>query len=543
MDLRRLIVGLTLCSALIPFANTFYASYTVQREQLVQAALDGNFAYAQKLAKSTDDFLKSTLQQLSYTANQLTGHMDDPERLQEEAQRLRLQTQSFNSVSIFDAQGTVLATSPETLQLRGRTLHTDGVLEALEKRTPLISAPYMSAAGNFIVFISYPIRTAEGRYEGTVGGSIYLKQESILDHMLGAHFYRDGSYLYVVDGHKRIIYHPHPPRVGDVVEGNPVVDAVASGLSGSRPTVNSLGVSMLAGYASVPITGWGIVAQRPTDVTLAPLSELMRNVLHKTLPLAALTLLAIWWGAYRITQPLKQLAQGARTMDQPETTHKIQAVSSWYFEAQELKKAMLIGLGLLHKNISKLRQDVHTDPLTGLGNRRHLDAALATLQAQRTPFAVVAIDIDHFKHVNDTHGHDAGDAVLQQLALLMRDVCRMGDVPCRMGGEEFVMLLPQASGSSAVMVAERLRQLVEVTELPVVVHITISLGVAHWPESATDVAAVFKQADDMLYVAKQQGRNRTELHPSLQAPSALQAPALAPAPLETAAREPAKETT
>jgi len=525
MDLRRLILVLTLCSALVPFANTLYAGYTVQRQQLIDATLQSNFAYANKLAKSTDDFLRSTLQQLQYTAQLMSGHMDDATRLTDEATRLRLQTQSFNSVTIVDAQGKALATSPEALQLKGKTLVSEGVVEALKARTPLISQPYLSSAGNFIIFISQPILDPQGAYLGAVGGSIYLKQESILDHLLGAHFYQDGSYLFVVDRNKRIIYHPDNRRVGDLVPHNKAVNAVVTGQSGKALVMNSLGTDMLAGYAAVPSTGWGIIAQRPQHTTLASLNELMRMVLYKTLPLTALMLLVIWWGARFIARPLRLLATGARTMDQPETAQTIQSVKSWYFESYELKKAMLFGIGLLQKNISKLREDVHTDPLTGLGNRRHLNAALASLQAQGTPFSVVAIDIDHFKRVNDSHGHVAGDAVLQQLAAHMREVSRADDIPCRMGGEEFVMLLPRAPLHSAAQVAERLRSQMAATALPTVGHITISLGVAHWPDSAADAQTVFQQADAMLYAAKRGGRNRVIVFAPPHAPAPSPGPA------------------
>ena len=129
---------------------------------------------------------------------------------------------------------------------------------------------------------------------------------------------------------------------------------------------------MLAGYAIIPVAGWGIVAQRPKATTLAPLNKLMRAVLYKTLPIALVMLVVIWWSARRIASPLRQLANGAHDMDKPETAQNIQAVKSWYFESHELKKAMLKGLNLLQRNITKLREDVNTDPLTGLGNRRHL---------------------------------------------------------------------------------------------------------------------------------------------------------------------------
>lgn len=228
----------------------------------------------------------------------------------------------------------------------------------------------------------------------------------------------------------------------------------------------------------------------------------MRSVLYKTLPIAALMLIVIWWSARQIARPLRQLANSANDMDRPETAQSIQDVKSWYFESHELKKAMLKGLSLLQRNITKLREDVNTDPLTGLGNRRHLEAAIASLESRVQPFSVIAIDIDHFKRINDSHGHSTGDEVLKQLARTMREVSRSGDLPCRVGGEEFLLLLPDAPLEAAASAAERLRLLVEKMELAQVGHITISLGVAHWPQSHADIAGVFEQADAMLYAAK-----------------------------------------
>src|SRR5690606_38711188 len=96
-------------------------------------------------------------------------------------------------------------------------------------------------------------------------------------------------------------------------------------------------------------------------------------------------------------------------------------------------------------------------------------------KAQRTPFSVVALDIDHFKRVNDTFGHDVGDLVLKRLAQLMRDCAREGDVLCRSGGEEFLVLLENTAPETAVQIADRLRQCVGKTDIPQVGHITISL--------------------------------------------------------------------
>ena len=513
LDLRRLILVLTICSALIPFANTFYAGYLVQRQQLIDTTLDGHYAYATKLARSTDDFLQSALQQLDYSAKLMAGHMKDNVFLGEEATRLRLQTKSFNSVTIIDNTGYVLATSPETLQIAGKTLTTSGIVETLQTKGPVISQPYMAVTGNFIVFISQPVFAEDGQYLGAVGGSIYLKQESMLDTLLGSHFYEDGSYVFVVDKNKHIIYHPDGKRVGNQVNNNDAINQISLGESGKMPLINSQGREMLAGYAIVPSTGWGIVAQRPKAATLAPLNDLMRSVLYKTLPIAILMLLLIWWSARRIASPLRQLANGARDMDRPETADKIQSVKSWYFESHELKKAMLKGIDLLQRNITKLREDVNTDPLTGLGNRRHLEAAITAFQAQETPFAVLAIDIDHFKKVNDNFGHDAGDKVLKQLARQMRDVSRANDVPCRVGGEEFLLLLPETRPEQAHACVDRLRRRLMRHPLPGVSPVLVmsfSAGIGEC-RGAEDLDAVIERADQAMYRAKQAGRGRTEL--------------------------------
>lgn len=501
---------MTILSCLVTLVNTFYAGYKVQRQQLVQNTLESNLIYAQKLANSTDEFLHSALQQLKVSAMLLEEMLGDEQRLQVEAERLRLQTDSFNSVLIIDQNGAVQATSPESLQLTGLSLDSPGVQDALAQKAPVISTPYLSTVGNFIVFISHPIFDKSGKYRGLVGGSLYLKKESILNRLLGHHPYRDGSYLYVVSAEKEIIYHPDTSRVGNVVEGNEVIDRVVQAQTGSMALTNSQGIRMLAGYAPVPLSGWGIVAQRPESATLEPLEGLMHQVINKTLPVAVISLLLVWWGARKIAKPLRQLAENARMMHSSGTESEISHVRSWYFEAHELKKALLMGMGFLKRNIEKLDKDNRTDPLTGLLNRRGLDQELRVCGHMQRMFSVISVDIDFFKKVNDTYGHDTGDIVLQELAVQMRNSIRSSDMACRIGGEEFLILLPDTTVETAVEIAERLRVQVESTEMPEVGHITISLGVAVSAVDGTDSAIVLKQADDKLYQAKHNGRNRVE---------------------------------
>lgn len=510
VNLRRLILSLALLSALMLQLNTFYASYGVQRQLLIDNTLESNRVYSQKLADSVEDFLKTSQQQLAYNAKNLAGILKKQSALEAEVDRLRLQTNSFNSVVVVDKNGKVLATSPDAINISGKTIESPGAREALIKRRPLISSPYISAAGNLLVFISNPILDEKGEYLGYVGGTIYLKQKNILNNLLGEHYYRDGSYLYVVDQDRQLLYHPNPERVGTKIIKNSAIDAVTHGIVGSMRLYNSKNVDMLAGYAIIPSAEWGVVTQRPTQATLAPLNGLMIKVLLNTLPLTFLILLLIWWVTKKITLPLQELADSAQHMDRPAAAERIQKIRSWYFESNEIKRALLSSFKRVHFKINKLLLDVKSDPLTGLHNRRGLDMALDIMQAESENFAIVSLDIDHFKSVNDTYGHDAGDKVLSHLAKIMKALSRDDDVICRVGGEEFLILLPGLSSKSAEDFANRLRGEVEEMKFELVGHITISLGVACWSRDAGDVVGVLKIADEMLYKAKRNGRNRVE---------------------------------
>ncbi|WP_413529916.1 sensor domain-containing diguanylate cyclase [Rahnella inusitata] len=495
-------------SAFVTLANSFYASYSVQRQLLIDNTLEENRVYATKLAASTEQFLKSMQKQLAYSGVIAASHFDDPKILQSETARLKYQTDSFNSVVITNAKGKILATSPDSLQLMGQTLNTPGALEALKQRRPMISKPYISLAKNLVIIISTPIINAQGEYLGYIGGTIYLRQKSILNELLGEHYYRDGSYIAVLDNERRILYHPDANRIGEVVKPRPLTEAVKRNANGSLMVTNLAGQAMLAGFAVVPSSGWEIVTQRPTDSTLKPLEGLMFKVLRHLTPLALVTLLVVWLFSRLISRPLWLLARSANEMDKPDVSTNIREIPSWYFESTQLKRALLIGINLLQKKIGKLKFETQTDPMTGLFNRRGLAMTLETVVQLRQQFAAITLDIDHFKSINDSYGHDIGDEVIKSLAEQIRHNARESDILCRVGGEEFLVLLPGTQLGEAEMIAERLRENVETLVLPGIRPITISLGVAYWNQQQGEPEKALKRADEALYQAKKEGRNR-----------------------------------
>ena len=180
--------------------------------------------------------------------------------------------------------------------------------------------------------------------------------------------------------------------------------------------------------------------------------------------------------------------------------------------------ALLSALAL--RQLSKarrLRTLAATDELTGVANRRgilaFLDAQLADARRSNTPLSVVAFDIDHFKRINDTLGHDAGDRALRRVVALAGEAGRASDRLGRTGGEEFMLVLPAAGRQVAAEIAERIRQLVEAgsfDEAAPGLRVTVSLGAATWAGTGQDAAALLKRADEALYRATEAGRNRVE---------------------------------
>jgi diguanylate cyclase (GGDEF)-like protein len=510
IDLRRLILVLAVISVMATLGNSFYATYEAQRALLISNTLDANRVYAAKLAEMTNTMIQSSQSQLAYSAALLAPAMTDHNTLLSEVRRLQQQTVTFNSVAIVNADAMVMAVYPDTLQIKGAKLTSQSAKQSITTHQPMITDPFVSLSGNYLISISYPIFDKEQTYLGYVTGTIYLQSQNMLSGILGQHYYRDGSSLYVVDRNRTRIYHPDNARVGEKIRDNAVVDKVLNGEEGALELTNDEGTDMLAGFAPIQQTHWGVVAQRPRTATLAGLDTQMMTVLFKLIPINLLILLFIWISAIFISRPLWQLANKAKLMDQQEALKNIARIRVWYFEAAQLKQAMLKGLGLLNTKIDKLHSDSHTDAMTGLANRRGMQQMLDHYQALGRPLAVIALDIDHFKQINDSFGHDVGDQVLSALASLMQQGARQADALCRSGGEEFLVLLPELPLHLAHEIAERLRQRVAAHPMPGTGHITISLGVAYWPgEGNDDLSAVLKQADKALYEAKHRGRNQT----------------------------------
>jgi two-component system, cell cycle response regulator len=194
------------------------------------------------------------------------------------------------------------------------------------------------------------------------------------------------------------------------------------------------------------------------------------------------------------------------------------------FDAIELRARLRSGGRVLELQealfaaVEALRHQATRDALTGLLNRGLVLDGLARelhrAEREQKPLSVVIADLDHFKRINDTHGHPAGDAVLRHAADRMRSALRGYDLVGRYGGEEFLVVLPGCDPERARQVAERLREAMAAEPMPTgnaEVHVTVSLGIACATGEGVDSVALIQAADDALYRAKANGRNRAEM--------------------------------
>jgi diguanylate cyclase (GGDEF)-like protein len=186
---------------------------------------------------------------------------------------------------------------------------------------------------------------------------------------------------------------------------------------------------------------------------------------------------------------------------------------------QQLAVTLSEQIALALSNIrlrENLRQQTIRDALTGLYNRRFLEESLnremARCKRNGTVFGVLMMDLDHFKRINDTFGHDAGDSVLRSIAQALQENSRESDIACRFGGEEFIIVLPDTGREGAAIRAERILAVVRGLH---VTHndkplgsITVSLGLAMYPQNGETVKAIVQSADKALYAAKGAGRDR-----------------------------------
>ncbi|MGO4695977.1 diguanylate cyclase [Paenibacillus sp. 2TAB26] len=506
ISLATLLIGLVSISVLLTLSILLFVSYEYKKQSLYETTLTLNLSTASKMSQTMDSLFISMRSSLKNAASFYSVvNAADADYLD----LIRKSSNYFNSIMVVDESGVIRNISPSSIGAKGEKIVTDAAIEAFKGKKPYISKPFMSpSTKQLIVFISEPLYDEKGIYRGFIGGSIYLQKDNVLNMIFGNYGLNEsGSSLYVVDSDGSLLYDSNIIQIGKNISSYPIVQQLKQGKSGYTLTKTD-GISLLAGYSYVPENEWGIVVYSEMSTIKAQLNIQIRQILlYSLLPFILLMLATIWF-AHRLARPFVMLANIVGNMGNKE--QKLLTMDQhWNREADVLTKTVVLALNGIQLKTDQLTQAAMTDALTGLSNRRSLEKTMKQWIEEQKNYSIIVLDIDRFKLVNDTYGHQEGDRVLQHLSKIVMATIRPGDLCSRYGGEEFVVLLPYTNVHDAYEVAERIRESMENSENHLKHRITISLGIAHFPSQSRNADELFVLADQALYKAKNTGRNRT----------------------------------
>jgi diguanylate cyclase (GGDEF)-like protein len=383
-------------------------------------------------------------------------------------------------------------------------------------RLAAIREPRVSGArrlrDEWVQVISAPVRAGE-QVIGTLHAVVGLR--AIEPLLAGGDGLEATTRLYVVGPDSEVLVAPRGPAPGSRYER-----ALPAEVSAARveDTVDAAGQRVVAGARGLALLGWTLVLEESYDVAFAPVVSVIRKILAINFAIVAVFGVIAFLIARSIARPIHALSEGARRIAEGETDVRIPQgdgrgeIGVLSRALNEMVARLTAANEELLRSNEMLEQLSFTDGLTRLHNHRFFQDRLQmeTKRSDRSgePLALLLLDIDDFKLLNDRFGHAVGDEVLRQVAAVLNETVRETDVPARYGGEEFAVIAPGSDAEGALCLAERLREGVSrkgrLGNPALEFDLTVSIGVSIY---AGDPRAFFNDADRALYRAKDSGKD------------------------------------
>lgn len=409
----------------------------------------------------------------------------------------------------------------------------DWFIGAKSSGQPFISKPLIARATNEpALVIAIPVFDTKQKLLGVLAGVTPLATPGFLDLILGASPGKNGSYQLVSPRHRLFAFSSDPAKAVmpfPAASDDPVLEAALDRPNGIAIVRNAANQNELVATAAVPRAGWLLIARQSSSEAFEPVSNSMRNTLLITALLSLPSIIILLAVLNRLLRPIALLARELHEMAEgerpllPVATHTADEVADVARSFNRLQDR-------LQDQERRLAEMAHHDILTGLPNRRmidqRLDNELHRIQRNQLGLALLFLDLDGFKPVNDTHGHAVGDLVLAEIARLLQATVRDADTVARLGGDEFLILLTDTEKprEAAERVAQKciaaLAEPIDINGLQIRVGVSIGIATCLGEQAGTmSVKQLVSQADDAMYRAKAEGRNRYVMHIPASSPT------------------------
>lgn len=496
------------------------------RDDLTQVISTQQVALAEYVAHEIDYKLaqrRRFLEQLAATLPQ--DLIEHPSRLSEWLkERHELQPLFSDGLAVADVSGKVVVEYPSIPGRLGYSIADNPDFQSVRDGQSVIGRPLIGPVSKRpILPMGAPVKDATGKVRAVLIGTTALAAPGFLDLLLQGRIGESGGFLlisprdklFVATSDPAMVLKPTPP-----IGRNLLHDRAMEGFRGSGVTVNAKGIEEISAMASVPSAGWFVVARLPTAEALATVERVRTLVITHGFTAVAILLLFLGIVVTWLLRPLHHAADQAERMTQGAIPLKPLPVVR-EDEVGHLTAAFNRLLAKLTRSQAELVRMAHHDTLTGLPNRQlladRLEQALARTQRNATRVAVLFLDLDGFKPINDAFGHETGDEALREVTRRLLEVVRQTDTLARLGGDEFILLAADLDEPAEDGVRTLATKCIDAVAKPLRLNdadcpLGVSIGIALCRGRCT-ADRLLAAADHAMYQVKREGGGRYSIAP------------------------------